>query len=481
MNQQQGGIRIFPGQVNQQPAIPVKKKLSKWATTGLDLSDPGFSKLHSKESHFPEDKMAKYDLQADKFESFKQNLIEKVNRMHGKDVFAVDDDMGNACDLLREYTKLTEDNMEDARLLRWPVNDPAFTSQRDMDMFTDRQLKASVIGNYIQESLTDNAKQQLRADELFFEVEDSDNNPYFDGPSYFWKIAQLVDPDNGHLIETVRRQLRTLNVKDFGFSVIKMLAEFKNLKRRIGELGGTYDVDDQFLDFWDAVKTMKEKKFAQYVSNEKDQFRKLARANRGHIEVYIRDFTSKEVAMVTDNEWNVMSPEDTMVMALVNLIDANDKNNSKNDSKNNSKNDKGRADSKKDNLSSEEKQKRYEDRIPAWKKVAPKDEEPTTMTKDGKTYFWCTKCRNGKGLWALHTTEQHSSNYHDKEKKKVAFQAEVADIPSSSDSNEKTDQSSSKSSSSTKQPSIQVKKELLTNAKAYLAQFSDFQKGGTQG
>lgn len=217
---------------------------------------------------------------------------------------------------------------------------------------------------------------------------------------------------------------------------------------------------------------MKEKKFAQYVSNEKDQFRKLARANRGHIEFYIRDFTSKEVAMVTDNEWNVMSPEDTMVVALVNLIDVNDKNHSKN----NSKNDKGRADTKKDNLSSEEKQKRYEDRIPAWKKVAPKDGEPTTMTKDGKVYFWCTKCRNGKGMWALHITEQHTSNFHDKEKKKVAFQADVTDIPSSSDSNEKTDQSSS-----TKQSSIQVKKELLTNAKAYLAQFSDFQKGGTQG
>jgi hypothetical protein len=480
MNQQQGVVQGNPGQVNQQPAepAPIKKKLSKWAAIGLDLSDPGFSKLHSKESHFPEDKMAKYDLQADKFESYKQNLIEKVNRIHGKDVFAVDDDMSNACDLLREYTKLTEDNMEDNRRLCWPTTDPVFNNQRDMDKFTDRQIKASVIGNYIQESLTDNAKQQFRADELFFEVEDSDENPYFDGPSYFWKIAQLVDPDNGHLIETVRRQLRTLNVKDFGFSIIKMLAEFKNLKRRIGELGGTYDVDDQFLDFWDAVKTMKEKKFAQYVSNEKDQFRKLARANRGNIELYIRDFTSKEVAMVTDNEWNVMSPEDTMVMALVNLIDANDKTHSKNDSKT----DKSRSDSstKKENLSSEEKQKRYDDRIPGWKKIAPKEEEPTTMTKDGKEYFWCTKCRNGKGMWALHKTEQHTSNFHNKEKKKVAFQAEVADIPSSSDSNEKTDQSASKSSS-TNQPSIQVKKELLTNAKAYLAQFSDFQKGGTQG
>ena len=461
-------FQIFPGQQPRAPAIPVKKKLSKWATTGLDLSDPGFSKLHSKESHFSDDKMAKYDLQADKFESFKQNLIEKVNRMHGKDVFAVDDDMGNSCDLLHEYTKLTEENMDDARTLRWPVTDPVFADQQAMDVFTDRQLKASVVGNYINESLTDNAKQQLRADELFFEVEDTDNNPYFDGPSYFWKIAQLVDPDNGHLIETVRRQLRTLNVKDFGFSVIKMLAEFKNLKRRIGELGGTYDADDQFLDFWDSVKTMKEKKFAQYVSNEKDQFRKLARANRGNVETYIRDFTSKEVAMETDNEWNVMSPEDAMVMALVNLIDKKDKDTTKGDG--------GRKDKlKKDDLSPEEKQKRYEDRIPAWKKVDPKDGEATTMTKDSKEYFWCTKCRNGKGLWALHKTEQHTSNFQHKDKRKVSFQADATDAPSSSDSSAKVE------SSSTKQPSIKVKKELLTNAKAYLAQFSDFQEGGTQG
>ena len=458
-----GAFQIFPGQ-QPAPVAPIKKKLSKWATTGLDLSDPGFSKLHSKESHFSDDKMAKYDLQADKFESFKQNLIEKVNRMHGKDVFSVDDDMGNACDLLREYTKLTEENMEDKRNLRWPTTDPAFADQTAMDIFTDVQLKASVVGNYINDSLTDNAKQQLRADELFFEVEDGDNNPYFDGPSYFWKIAQLVDPDNGHLIETVRRQLRTLNVKDFGFSVIKLLAEFKNLKRRIGELGGTYDVDDQFLDFWDAVKTMKEKKFAQYVSNEKDQFRKLARAQRGNVETYIRDFTSKEVAMETDNEWNVMSPEDTMVMALVNMLDKKDTDTSKNKDK-----------AKKEDLTPEEKQKRYEDRIPAWKKVAPKEDEAKEMTKDSKDYFWCTKCRNEKGLWALHKTEQHTSNFQHKDKKKVAFQTETSEKSSSSDSKAK------ENSSSVKQPSITVKKELLTNAKAYLAQFSDFQEGGTQG
>lgn len=279
----------------------VRKSLSKWAQVGLDLSDTGFNKLHSKESHFSDDDK-KYDLEPEKFVSFKQSLIEKVNRMHANDIMQANDDKGNLKDILREYTLLNGENIGDAAAIRWPTTDPTFTTQRELDIHTDKQIKASVIGNYIHEALTDDAKNQLRADQNLFEVEDIDGSPYFDGPSYYWKIAELVDPDNGHLIENVRKQLRSLNVKDYGFSIIKMLADFKNLKRRISELGGTYDADDQFLDFWDAVKTMKEKRFSMYVTNEKDIFRKLSRANRGSIDEYIRDMTSKQVAMEADNE-----------------------------------------------------------------------------------------------------------------------------------------------------------------------------------
>ena len=453
----------------QQPPPFVKKSLSKWAQVGLDLSDAGFSKLHSKESHFSDDDK-KYDLDPEKFVSFKQNLIEKVNRMHANDIMQADDDNGNLKDILREYTLLNTENISDAAALRWPNPEPAFANQRDVDQYTDKQVKASVIGSYINESLTDEAKNQLRADQNLFEVEDVDGCPYFDGPSYYWKIAELVDPDNGHLIENVRRQLRSLTVKDHGFSIIKMLAEFKNLKRRINELGGTYDMDDQFLDFWDSMKTMKEKRFAQYVVQEKDRFRKLARANRGNVDDYIRDMTSKQVAMEADGEWNKMSPEDAMVMALVTMMDT-PKQTPKSNEPTTSK-----------DLTPEERLKRYESRIPEWKKVPPKDGEPTTLEKNDKTYHWCTKCRLEKGMWALHNTEEHkgkpttttTTEKSTKEKKKVSFQADTS-IPTP------TESSDSKTSTETKQPSIQVKKELLTNAKAYLAQFQDFQEGGAQG
>ena len=78
---------IYPGAgTGIPPAVPapqpiVKKSLSKWAIRGLDLSDSGFSKLHSAESKFSSDK-TQYNLDPEKFESFKNTLIQKVNRMH---------------------------------------------------------------------------------------------------------------------------------------------------------------------------------------------------------------------------------------------------------------------------------------------------------------------------------------------------------------------------------------------------------------
>ncbi len=213
----------------------VKKSLSKWGMIGLDLSDPGFSKLHAKESKFS-DTQTKYNLEPEKFESYKEALIQKVNRIHGLNCMSAIDDDGTACEILREYTRLTRENIEDAMAERWPATDPVFNSQDDADRFTDEQLKSSTIGNYIHDSLTETAQKQLKSDQDFIEAGDSDGNPYFDGASYFYALADLVDPDNGQMIKKVQKQLRTLNVKDFGFSIIKMLAEFKIQRHALANL-----------------------------------------------------------------------------------------------------------------------------------------------------------------------------------------------------------------------------------------------------
>jgi hypothetical protein len=126
-----------------------------------------------------------------------------------------------------------------------------------------------------------------------------------------------------------------------------------------------------------------------------------------------------------------------------------------------------KKDEKASKSSTEDKQKKYDDKIPDWKKLAPKDGESTTKNVDGKTYHYCKKCRCGKGMWVLHKESDHTDNYankskgNKKDKKKVSWSTET-------------------STDSDYEPAIQVNKSLLNNAKAYLAQYQDFHNGGTR-
>jgi hypothetical protein len=457
------------------PAPIARKQLSKWGTEGLSISDPGFSKLHSKEMKFEASTRKKYDLQKETFLTFTTNLIEKVNRLYARKDFTIKDASPTPADcfVLTEYTKLTKADIETGRDIRWPSIDPAYTTQSEYDRFTDTQIKSSTVGHYIHESLTEDAKRQLMADEDLFSVKDLDDNIFFDGPTYFWKIAEIVDPDNDSLVETERNKLKKLHVKNFGYSVIQMLAEFKNIRKRVNELGGHYSTDEQFLDFWSAIATMEEKQFATYVTTQKDTYRDTPKHQRNSIDDYITKFTKKETAMKEENKWNAVSPEEKMIIALASVLDSQIK--SATDTKKKSNETKPNANDKADKeLTPEEKAKLKESRIPAWKKVAPKDGEPTQKEVDGRTYYWCTKCRDGKGMWALHKT--HDTNFNPRsskkdDKKSVSFSDNTKD--SNNNDATKTNESS--------EPSIKVNKELLKNARAYLARCKDFQEGGTQG
>lgn len=450
-----------------QPVVIKKKSLSKWATEGLDINDTTFSKLHSKESNY-EDKKELYDLQPESFTTYRNNLIEKMDRIHGRQTYTVNDGTDDHV-VFSEYSMITEAQMDAARDTRWPANDPIFATQSDADKFTDEQIKANVIGNYIFSSLTTNAKDLLKGSEDFFNVKETGKEEnYIDGPALFWKLAEIVDPDNEHLIENVRTEMRGLNVKDFGFSIIKLLSHFQLLMKRVSELGGTYSKDEQFLDFWTMLKTMKEEEFTRYVKMEKDKYNATPKSQRGKLDAYIRDMKRKEVQMKSDDEWNVMSTKDAMVMALVNLIDTEnkkkDKSSNKNSKKNTDNNEKDKKDTEKEQLTDDEKRKRKDERIPSWKKEAPTESESKTKEVDDRTYHYCGKCRGGKGMWALHKEDEHKSGFKPPSKSDKSTKDDKKD----SDKEDKEDKDTA---------SVKVKSDLLKNAKSYLAQFEeqDFQ------
>ncbi len=372
--------------------------------------------------------------------------------------------------------------MTAAKDARWPTQVPnTVVDQTTANQFTDSQIKASVLGSYIHESLTEAAKEQLKADSDLFKVLDLSGNKYIDGPSYFHCIARLVDPDNGHLVAKTKTYLRTLNIKDFGYDAKKMMAEFKNLKNRVTDLGGDYSIDDQFLDLWACVRTMREKEFNRFVRELRDQEARKAKANRASIDEIIREIADKQTRMETDNEWNVMSQEDTMIMALAGMLETAHAPAKKKSKKTKQSTENSDTSSKnKDNK--EPKSKNKEDRFAEWKKIPPTATESKTKIVSDRTYHWCTKCRDGKGLWAMH--EVHDDNFVPSTQRK-SYKSALTTEQEPAESNKKvsfTAEPVVDESESDSEPQVKVKSQLLlNNAKAYLSQFQDFQKGGLQG
>ena len=458
-NQRQQQIANMPG---------TKKKLSLWSKVGLDITDAAFSKLHAKESKYEDDKK-KYNLEPEKFREFADNLFLKMHRIATVNEFTIDVGGTPAVKhmILKEYSRVTEAQVHAQRDLRWPAVDPPLNDQVAFDKFTDCQIKASVMGSYIHDSLTEAAKQQLSADrEKFIVTSNPDHEQFFDGPSYFHHIATLVDPDNGHLIEQPKSELRVLDVKNYNYDVQKMLADYKNLRRRVMDLGGTYSEDDQFLDLWQCVRTMKEKEFTMFVKNLKDAEAMKPKATRETVDSIITAICAKQVRMITDKEWNVMSPEETMVMSLVSFIENSGGGKSKKKKKNKDSDNKAEKDSKPDSKNDSESKEKS--KIALWKKTPPKDGESRTMQRNNRTYHFCKKCHGGKGMWVLHEEKDH----------KDGFKFNKADDKKEGNSSSKT--SANNSTKSNDDPSIQVRKDLLNNAKAFLAARKDFQSGGAQ-
>ena len=430
------------------PAVVGPRKLSHWAYEGLDLGDSGFSKLHAKESKYNEDTL--YDLNEEKFLNVRKLCEEKVKKIFAKEVFTINDGTTDH-NLITQYPSLKETEIVNSRDDRWPAQTPTYTLQEEWDKFTDKQIKASVFGSYLHSMLNADAKRKLDADKDFFCVT-NDDGEYIDGPSLYYKVAKLVDPNNMHLIQSLRNKISKMSVKDFGYSAKTMLTEFKNQIIRLEELGDTYTPSDRFRDLFKMCRTVKDKQFVDYVGKKRDDYYEMTEAARSKttlLDEFVEAFRNKETTMRFDGEWNKPSEEQKLVVALAShLISEN-----KGKGKSNQKGD----DKKKNKKQKDNDKKKFEH--PEWKVTGPKEDEKQTLEKNDRTYHWCTKCRDGKGLWAMHKTDDHKDFRKKKDnQKKVTFEDKKK-------KKEHSDKSGKKE--------IKVDSDLLKTAKAYLTQFKD--------
>ena len=125
--------------------------------------------------------------------------------------------------------------------------------------------------------LDESSRKQLQADKDFFTVKDAETDGvYFDGPSYYYKLAHVVDPNNINLIQSLRDQITKMDAKDFGYSAKTMLAEFKLQQDRLRELGDTYSDTDKFRDMWKMLGTIKESHFGDYIRRKKEAYHEMS-------------------------------------------------------------------------------------------------------------------------------------------------------------------------------------------------------------
>ena len=225
---------------------------------------------------------------------------------------------------------------------------------------------------------------------------------------------------------------------------------------------------------------MREKEFTRFVRDLQDQEARKPKANRQTIEAIIQDIADKQTRMETENEWNIMSPEDSMIMALAGYIESTK---SQTNNKAKKKTQGSEQSTKKSNDTSDTKPKSKEDRFPAWKKTLPNEGESKTKVVENRTYYWCTKCRAGKGLWAMH--KEHDDNFVPSSKRnldKEDSKLHVTETATKKVSLNLVPATANEDIDNGDEPQVKVKPQLLVNnAKTYLAQFQDFQTGGLQG
>ena len=294
---------------------PKPKSLSPWAMTGLDLTDSAFSKAYHKEIEFDSSNEVQFDLEPERFNQWRIKIEEKAVKIYASNICTISSSsVGTSKDLLTEYATIDSNNVVTNRDERWNADPTAATSQDDCDKITDRQIKAKVLGMYIHNSLSEGARQTLNAEIGYFQVKDYTGQKHYDGPAYFSKVASHVDPNNEQLIEKVKNELSSLDVKDFNQSIAKMSAQFTILSRRVVEYGGTYSDDEKFRDMWKALATMKEKVFTEYVQRKHDDIRDGTKA-KGTVDEWWKVFKDKEISMRADQKWNVMSQEDALLIS----------------------------------------------------------------------------------------------------------------------------------------------------------------------
>ena len=365
---------------------PVVSTIKIWAVTPLNPTSSSFSKALENERSFKElSEIKLFDLGREKWIIFRNNISTKSDRCCLEKIlsFPITSVDTVNLDLVKSFSQFSKSRVIEFGDTFW--SDTAITAgmtDAAKNAINDKRILSNMFGEFLLSSITLSAQNKVKIEKVDYQKTLA-GVVYIDGAVVFWIISNLTQPNNDRLCEGFFEELRRLHVKSFKFSVKDMLSRFKELCLELDGNGVVYDENTKQLDFWRCLETMKETEFSNFVSREREDYRKLPAASRKKVDLLLGTFIDKQTNMESDSKWNKLSMEQAQILSL--LASNYDKGSTRPPKRHTQ------------NAVSGE-QTKYQPR--PWRTKAPKDGAPLEkITKGGHTFKWDPAGNNGTGFW----------------------------------------------------------------------------------
>ena len=269
------GVIEEPHLIESVPTMATPAPVRKlWAKKGIDLYQATYQKAWQSAVKV-DSSSSPFNLEPELFPTWIQSLKDKSDRcclssIRNVSIAGNGEATATVRDVFTQFSLLSEEEMKahsDSFFTPIPAavdgiaEDQATATRRIVQ--SDNIIKIDMLGEYIHASLTTSARAKFLNDRSKFKRTFEDET-YYDGIFYCWLIANLVNPDNEHVVDSLKTKIQELNIKDFGWSIISLFTKFARLKDEITQLGGAYGDSDEIYEFWTAIGTMPEEEFGGF-------------------------------------------------------------------------------------------------------------------------------------------------------------------------------------------------------------------------
>lgn len=323
--------------------------------------------------------------------------------------------------ILRNYNKVSIENVKKQAYLIWGNKNANFHSQFPEDMQVEDldpekdvldeeifylRVRSGMIAKRIAGILTPDSYNSLLLQKKDFSWMEEDGEYVFDGPTMLIHLLKKINPSTRVGISDLSLQIQEARMNKFNNNVVMMLDHMNNNYQQIEAMNEQHP--NYIMHLFHALLSAKNEIFVNYVQTIKDNWETGKDVSADEL---INEAKTKYNNMVKQKIWNKQSPKDAKIMALATEL-RNLKDSVTNYGGGKSKN------------SSTSKNLRIN--IPEWRML---NTGPTKVV-DGVKYWWCKhhKLENVfDGLYMTHKPEDHSKWKEEKEKKKAEYKKKQAD------------------------------------------------------